>query len=122
MGELSNFLLGAIFVFTAGMFYRHMGGRRGALIGSLAGAAMMAVLSVFTNYFVVYPIYTAFMPMDAILGMYQAINPNVKNLWDALIWFNMPFTFIKGTDLGGHHLPDLQKISPLLKGRKKDSQ
>ena len=42
VGELSNFLLGAIFVFTAGMFYRHMGGRRGALIGSLAGAAMMA--------------------------------------------------------------------------------
>ena len=115
-------LLGAIFVFTAGMFYRHMGGRRGALIGSLAGAAMMAVLSVFTNYFVVYPIYTAFMPMDAILGMYQAINPNVKNLWDALIWFNMPFTFIKGLISVVITFLIYKKISPLLKGRKKDSQ
>ena len=119
VGELSNFLLGAIFVFTAGMFYRHMGGRRGALIGSLAGAAMMAV---FTNYFVVYPIYTAFMPMDAILGMYQAINPNVKNLWDALIWFNMPFTFIKGLISVVITFLIYKKISPLLKGRKKDSQ
>ena len=122
VGELSNFLLGAIFVFTAGMFYRHMGGRRGALIGSLAGAAMMAVLSVFTNYFVVYPIYTAFMPMDTILGMYQAINPNVKNLWDALIWFNMPFTFIKGLISVVITFLIYKKISPLLKGRKKDSQ
>lgn len=39
VGELSNFLLGAIFVFVAGMFYRYMGGRKGALIGSLCGAA-----------------------------------------------------------------------------------
>ena len=43
VGELSNFLLGAIFVFVAGMFYRYMGGRKGALIGSLCGAAAMAV-------------------------------------------------------------------------------
>ena len=43
VGELSNFILGASFVFTAGMFYRHLGGRKGALIGSLCGAAAMAI-------------------------------------------------------------------------------
>ena len=41
VGELSNFLLGAIFVFTAGMFYRHMGGRRGAL--AAVGAALFLI-------------------------------------------------------------------------------
>ncbi|MGI6201142.1 MAG: ECF transporter S component [Christensenellales bacterium] len=96
IGELSNFLLGAFFVFPAGLIYKKWHNRKGAMIGSLVGAVAMAVLSVFSNYYVVYPVYTAFMPMEVILGMYQAINPHVSNLWDALIWFNMPFTFIKG--------------------------
>lgn len=118
VGELSNFILGASFVFIAGMLYKHMGGRKGALIGSLCGAAAMAVISVFSNYYVVYPVYTAFMPMDVILSMYQAINPNVKTLWDALIWFNMPFTFIKGMISVVITFLIYKKLSPLLKGRK----
>lgn len=96
IGELSNFLLGAFFVFPAGLIYKKWHNRKGAMLGSLVGAAAMAVLSVFSNYYVVYPVYTAFMPMEVILGMYRAINPHVSSLWDALIWFNMPFTFIKG--------------------------
>lgn len=120
VGELSNFILGAVFVFTAGLFYRFMGGRRGALIGSLCGAAVMAIISVFSNYYVVYPVYTAFMPMETILGMYQAINSNVDSLWDALIWFNMPFTFIKGMLSVVITFLIYKKISPLLKGKKKN--
>ena len=118
VGELSNFILGASFVFITGMLYKHMGGRKGALIGSLCGAAAMAIISVFSNYYVVYPVYTAFMPMDVILSMYQAINPNVKTLWDALIWFNMPFTFIKGMISVVITFLIYKKLSPLLKGRK----
>ena len=96
VGELSNFLLGACFVIPAGLVYKRKKSRCSALLGALIGAVSMAVLGVFTNYYVVYPVYTAFMPMETILGMYRAINPNVVTLWDALIWFNMPFTFCKG--------------------------
>ena len=96
VGELSNFLLGVCFVVPAGLIYKRDRTRRGALVGAIVGAVSMAVLSVFTNYFVVYPIYTKFMPMEAILGMYQAIVPGVKDLWGALLRFNMPFTFVKG--------------------------
>ena len=79
----------------------------------------MAVISVFSNYFVVYPVYTAFMPMETILSMYQAINPNVETLWDALIWFNMPFTFLKGMLSVVITFLIYKKLSPLLKGTKK---
>lgn len=96
VGELCNFILGAIMVFPAGMIYKYRKTRVTALIGCAVGSLAMAVLSVFINYYITYPFYTAFMPMEAILGMYQALNPNVSNLWDALIWFNMPFTFLKG--------------------------
>ena len=58
VGELSNFILGVFFVVPAGIIYKLRPKFSGAIIGSIAGAAMMALLSVFSNYYVVYPIYT----------------------------------------------------------------
>lgn len=117
VGELSNFLLGACFVVPAGLVYRRWKSRRGALAGALTGAVVMAVVGVFTNYYVVYPVYTAFMPMEVILGMYRAINPRVETLWDALVWFNLPFTFVKGLCSVAMAFVIYKPLSPLLKGR-----
>ena len=117
VGELSNFLLGVFFVVPAGIIYKLRPKLSGAIIGSLVGAAAMAVLSVFSNYYVVYPIYTAFLPMEAILGMYRAINPAVKNLWDCLLWFNMPFTFIKGMVSAVITIAVYKKLTPLINGK-----
>ena len=119
VGELSNFLLGVCFVVPAGWIYRMHKNRKGALLGSLAGAATMAVVGVFTNYYFVYPVYTAFMPMEAILGMYKAINPNVETLWDALVWFNLPFTFIKGLCSVAMAFVIYKPLSPILKGARR---
>lgn len=96
VGEFCNFLLGAVFVLVAGLVYHKMRSRKGALIGSLIGAFMMAALSLPINYYITYPIYANFMPMEAIVGMYSAIFPVVHNLFDCLLIFNVPFTFVKG--------------------------
>ena len=119
VGELSNFLLGVAFVLPAGLLYKKVGGRKGALTGSLTGAAAMALLSLPINYFITYPFYTVFMPMDAIMGMYQAINPAVENLFQALLWFNVPFTFVKGLLSVAITFAIYKRISPLLKGSPK---
>ena len=99
VGEMSNFMLGAIFVGIAGVVYQRFHNhksRKGALLGALIGAAAMAVLSVPVNYYLTYPIYAKFMPIDTIVGMYQAIRPSANGLLDCLVTFNMPFTFFKG--------------------------
>ena len=119
IGELSNFLLGCLFVVPAGLIYRKMQGRKGALVGALSGAALMALGSVITNYYIVYPAYTVFMPMDAILGMYRVINPNIENLWQALLLFNLPFTFFKGLCNTAITFLVYKKLSPILKGSAK---
>lgn len=116
IGELCNFMLGAFFVFPAGMIYSKNNSKKGAVIGSLVGALVMAILSVFANYFVIYPIYTAFMPMKTILKMYQVINPNVKTLLQALLIFNMPFTFFKGLCDVFITFIIYKRISPIIKG------
>ena len=45
VGELCNFILGAVFVLAAGLVYRKMKSRKGALVGALVGAVLMALLS-----------------------------------------------------------------------------
>lgn len=119
VGELSNFILGALFVFPAGLIYSRMKNKKGAMLGALVGAVMMALTSIVSNYYIVYPIYTGFMPMEAILGAYRAINPSIENLWQALILFNMPFTFIKGMASFVMTIFIYKPLSPILKGKLK---
>ncbi|MEG0115887.1 MAG: ECF transporter S component [Hydrogenoanaerobacterium sp.] len=120
VGELSNFILGALFVFPAGFIYKKMRTRTGAILGAMVGSVVMAVLSVITNFYIVYPVYTAFLPMEAILGMYRAINPNIKGLWDALIIFNMPFTFLKGLCSVVVSFFIYKPLSPILRGTERN--
>lgn len=119
VGELSNFLLGACFVIPAGLIYRRHKSRGAAIGGATLGALCMAVASVFTNYFVIYPIYAElFIPMETILDLYRAINPGVKNLWQALIFFNLPFTFVKGMCSVAIAFFIYKPLSLILKGRR----
>ena len=98
VGELCNFLLGAVFSMAAGFIYQRKKSRKSALIGAVVGAALMAIVSVPLNYFVVYPAYVVCygMPLEAIIGMYQAILPSSDSLIKCLTIFNMPFTSCKG--------------------------
>ena len=118
VGELSNFILGCAFVVPAGLIYKFRRTKKWAIIGSFIGAASRAILSIFSNYYIVYPIYTAFIPMDAIIGMYRAINPSVENLWQCLLIFNLPFTFIKGMISVVVTLLVYKKLSPIINGKK----
>jgi riboflavin transporter FmnP len=96
VGELCNFLLGVCFVVPAGLIYRHKKSRKSALLGSVVGAISMAVLSIPLNYFITYPIYSVFLPVEQIISMYQSIRPGVNGLLECLTVFNAPFTLMKG--------------------------
>ena len=111
VGEMCNFLLGICYVIPAGLIYRYKKTRSGALTGALAGAVIMALCSIPVNYFISYPVYTKFLPIDVIISMYQEIVqsfssllgrmggpslPPVNGLLSCLIAFNAPFTLLKG--------------------------
>ena len=116
VGELANFLMGVFFVVPAGLVYAKMKNRKGALIGSLVGAAVMGVACVFINLFITYPIYYEILiPESAILGMYKALLPSVDSIFESLLIFNLPFTFAKGVLVSIICFLVYKKISPVLK-------
>ncbi len=117
VGELSNFMLGAVFVATAGCVYKFQKNKKGAVIGAIVGALAMALVSLPSNYFIVYPVYYNFMPEETILAAYQAIIPGMKSILQSLICFNVPFTFVKGMIDVLITLLIYKHISPILHGR-----
>lgn len=119
VGELSNFLLGCLMVVPAGLIYKRKKTRKAALIGTLIGVVCMTGMSLLTNYYIVYPVYAALIiPMDLILQAYQAILPRVTTLWQALLIFNAPFTFVKGMLSVLLTFLTYKSLSPILKGTK----
>ena len=118
VGELANFLLGCSLVLPAGFLYHYRKNRKMALIGSLAGAVAMALMSLPLNYFVTYPIYAKMLPLQTIIGMYQAIVPGVDGLFWCLLLFNVPFTFLKGALDAAITFLLYKHISPLIHGRR----
>jgi len=120
VGELSNFLLGAAFVFTAGLIYKRNKTAKGALAGTLIGAATMAVISFPINLFVTYPFFTAVFfggNGEPIIGMYRALLPWADTLPKALLVFNMPFNFVlKGLVNAAFAFLVYKPLSPYLKG------
>ena len=120
VGELFNFVMGALFVGVAGLIYKRNKTRKGAIVGALLGALVMAVVSVPYNYFIVSTAYVVMyhLPLDAIIGMYQAINPNVNGLLACLLVFNLPFTFVKGALDAVLCFLVYKPLSPILHGRK----
>ncbi len=97
IGELSNFILGAALVIPAGIIsHKHKQFSR-AVIGCMVGVVTMALLGFVSNYFLIYPLYSNIgMTTEAIISIYQKINPNVDTLAECLLIFNVPFTFVKG--------------------------
>ncbi|WP_194608628.1 ECF transporter S component [Clostridium vitabionis] len=116
VGELSNFLMGAVFSGMAGLWYKYHRTKAGAITGSFLGASVMAIASVPINYFVVYPVYYNFLPEETILAAYQAIIPGMKSILMSLICFNLPFTFVKGMIDVGITFLIYKHLSPILKG------
>lgn len=117
VGEFANFLIGCSFCVPAGMIYRKMRSRKGALIGMGAGTVFMAFIGCFLNAYLLLPTYAAAfeMPIDALVGMGSAINPAIDSLMTFVIFAVAPFNLLKGVVVSLIVLIIYKKISPIFR-------
>lgn len=117
VGELSNFLLGCALVVPAGMIYKKKKTRKTALIGMLLGTLCFALISVLTNYLIMFPFYTAVMgiPMDVIVNMGTKVSPMLDSELKLVLLSVMPYNFIKGLIISVLTFLLYKRLRPLLK-------
>lgn len=114
VGELANFLIGSALVVPAAWIYTKHKTKKSAFIGLMLGTVFMAITGSLMNYFVLIPFYTAFMPIDAIIGLGTAVNPAIDSLWTLIVFGIFPFNVFKGIVVSLLTLLIYKRISPIL--------
>lgn len=102
IGELSNFITGSIYVFTAGKIYEKHRTRKGAIISMLIATLMLSIIAVPFNYFITLPLYGTILnySTEAIVGMSAAVNPMITDKTSLVLWAFLPFNILKGLIIG----------------------
>ncbi len=98
VGELSNFITGSIYVFTAGFIYTKNRTRKGAIISMLAATLALALVAIPFTYFFTLPLYSKVFgpPVDAFVAMTNPVNSLVTSKMTLVMWGFVPFNLFKG--------------------------
>lgn len=99
VGDFSNFFQSIMFMLPAALIYKKMHSKKGAIIGMITGTLVASVFAIFSNTFVMFPLYSNIygMPMEAIIGMGSAVNPLVHDELTMMLFSVLPFNLVKFT-------------------------
>ncbi len=118
IGELANFAMGASFVFTAGLIYKRNKTKKIALIACIIASVVMGVVAGLLNYFVLLPMYSAFMPIDQVIAFFGEIIPFIQTKFEVILFSAIPANIIKGLIISLFAMLIYKGVSPILKGEK----
>ena len=99
IGEIANFVIGAVYVLTASLIHVKLKNRKGIILGGLAGSFTMAAVAYPVNLFIVYPAYVRIYfggSVESVVKTYSVLLPWISGLPQALLVFNTPFNIAKG--------------------------
>ncbi len=116
VGEFANFMVGSIFVATAGIIYKIRKSKKTAILGLIAGTIVMSLAASVLNYTILLPLYAKVFkaPIEAFVAMAAAINPNIKTVKDLVLLSILPFNLLKGIVISAVTIPVYKSISPIL--------
>ena len=117
VGEMANFVMGALFVLPGALIYKRKKTKAKAVLGLIIGTIVMTVSSCFINAYIMLPVYAgAFkMPIDVIVGMGTKICPAVDTMFEFVLFCAAPFNLLKGVIVSVVTILIYKYISPLLK-------
>lgn len=97
VGEFANFLMGVSFILPVELIYKRNKTKKTAILGMVAGGAIMVAFSCVINAFILIPAYGKALeiPMEAFVEMGAKIIPSVDSLWELVLLCVAPFNAIK---------------------------
>ena len=114
VGEISNFLVGSVFAYSAGIIYYRKKTFKRALLGLFVGVILMTFFASLSNYFVIFPLYSKILPLDGIIELASKLNRFVVDYKSLILYAVVPFNILKGTVVSIITLLVYKKVSPIL--------
>ena len=98
VGEVANFVIGSAFVLPSALYYRRNKSKKGAAISMILGTISMTILGSLINAYILLPFYSKALglPIDALVEMGTAVNPNITSLPTFIMLAVAPFNLFKG--------------------------
>lgn len=118
VGEFSNLVMGLVFILPAAFVYKYKRTKISAVLGLVAGGISMVILGCFINAYVMLPLYSNFMPLDAIIAQAAAIWPVIDNTFKFVLLCVAPFNLVKVILVSLVTMLLYKRLSPILKGKK----
>lgn len=116
VGELANFLMGASFVFTAGLIYGCHKTKKTAWIAGIVGSIVMGIVAAVANYFILLPLFEQFMPLEQLIASFGEFIPFIHTKLDVVLYNAFPFNLLKGLVISGVTMLVYKRLRPVLKG------
>lgn len=117
VGELADFIVGCAMVVPAGLIYRKMKSRKGALLGMLIGTLCAVLAAIFANYFIMFPAFG--ITEAALVGMGSKVFPFVTDTWSFVFCVTAAFNLIKFVAISIIGFLIYKPLSPILHGGRK---
>ncbi|TFZ41730.1 ECF transporter S component [Soehngenia longivitae] len=116
VGELANFLVGSVFVYTAGAIYFKKKTMNRAVVGLIVGTILMTVVITLANYFFIFPMYAKLfgLSIENLVEMGTSINANIVDLKTMMIYAIVPFNLLKGILESAITILVYKRVSPIL--------
>ncbi len=117
IGELADFLMLSCLVLTTAVPYQRRRTKGVVIWGMVAGTILMAIAGVLVNYYMLIPLYTSFMPEEAIISAAAAAVPfaGIDSLVDVVLYVTAPFNLVKGIILSVLTYYLYRYMGPILK-------
>ena len=113
IGELANFIIGSSFVVSAGLIYKLHKTKRTAIIACLAAIGVMGITAAIVNYFILLPVFEAFMPLDQLIASFGQFIPFIRTKLDVVLFSAFPFSLLKGIGISLATIPLYKRLAPI---------
>ena len=117
VGELANFIMGSSFVAAAGLIYKFHKTKKTAMLACLIASVVMGIVAAIVNYFILLPVFEAFMPLDQLIASFGEFIPFIKTKLDVVLFNAFPFNLLKGIGISIVTMLLYKRLTPILKGR-----
>jgi len=121
VGELADFIMGAAMLLPAGVIYRFVRNRKGAIIGMAVGTVVATIVGVLSNLYIMIPFYcaTPYTSLEDIISSGAKLIPAIDTEFKFVMLITGPFNLFKWIVISVLTGIAYKPLSPLLHGKRK---